>query len=419
MLAKIALNPFQTFLALLAGLRIQPSSGGGSAPAEVIWQPSKDADTRAALHPSKAFALSLVAFHTNLAIAFKPCSLRVCSSTGSSICNTAPRRCRTKLAPLLSVAAGHGIASDVGIPKEPRTPEARRLEKQLFKQMRQTCRDYNMVEGGDHIMVCVSGGKDSATLLHLFMRLQRKLGHSVPFKLTAVHLDQQQPGYDNTALVAWLEELGVPHLIVSKDTYSIVKDKTPENKAYCSMCSRLRRGILYTVASNIGATKLALGHHANDAAETLFLNLIHQGQLSGIPARYYSDARDAHVMRPLITCLEEDIAAFATMMKFPILPCNLCGSQPDLQRGKVKLLLSTLESLNPQSTINVLNGMSRVQPTHLLDQQLRAASGFDPITGQVRHTRAATIRGYEDKQAVPDSNFSDMDSLNNDPLLLL
>lgn len=304
---------------------------------------------------------------------------------------------------------------------DPPTSGARRLEARLSKQMRRTCLDYSMIEDGDHIMVCISGGKDSATLLHLLIQLQAKLEWTTQFTLTAVHLNQHQPGYDNTSLVAWLNKLGVAYRIVSEDTYTFVKEKTPKNKAYCSLCSRLRRGILYSVAHHIGATKIALGHHADDAAETLLLNMIHQGQLKGMPARYYSHSRDAHVMRPLITCPEGDIASFAAEMKFPILPCNLCGSQPDLQRGQVKMLLSTLETLTPTAKANLIKAMSSVRPSHLLDQPLRASSGFDPITGQVRHPRATAIRGYETEPVSPEHDEHDAarDSVEDDPLLLL
>lgn len=269
-----------------------------------------------------------------------------------------------------------------------------KLEGKLMKLLRRCALDYHMIEPDDHIMVCVSGGKDSATLLHLLMLLQTKLQRLVAFKVTAVHLDQQQPGYDGAPLVKWLQAIGVDYRVVSEDTYSIVKEKTAPGKGYCSMCSRLRRGILYSCAEEIGATKLALGHHLDDAAETLFLNMIHQGQLKAMPARYYSEVRDTHVLRPLMYCQEGDIAAFAEAMAFPILPCTLCGTQPDAHRAKVKLLCGTLESLNPNAKKNVLNALSDVRPSHLLDKGLRAAAGLDPVTGAVAHPRARGMRGY-------------------------
>ena len=235
------------------------------------------------------------------------------------------------------------------------TPEAtaRRLEGKLMRQLRTASLDYGLVEDGDHILVAVSGGKDSATMLHLLLKLKHKLHHAgVRFNVTAVHLDQKQPGYDGKPLREWLQGLeqsdALPFRIVEEDTYTIVTDKTAPGKTYCTMCSRLRRGILYSVAHDLGCNKLALGHHADDSIETLLLNMIHQGQMKAMPARYFSTDRDMHVIRPLIYCEEDEIRTFAEAMDFPILPCNLCGSQPDAHRAKVKLLCSTLETLNPQ-----------------------------------------------------------------------
>lgn len=265
-----------------------------------------------------------------------------------------------------------------------------------MKNLRHASLDYDMISTGDHLMVCVSGGKDSATMLWMLMTLQKKLRATVPFRLTAVHLDQKQPGYNGAPLEAWLGELGCEYRIVSEDTYSIVVDKTATGKGYCSMCSRLRRGILYSTAEEIGATKLCLGHHGDDAAETLMLNMLHQGQMKGMPARYYSDSRSKHVLRPLIYCEEADIAAFAEHKGFPILPCTLCGTQPDAQRAKVKLLLHTLASMNPHARKNLINAMGDVRPSHLLDRGLRAACGLDAQTGWVVDERARGVRGYEE-----------------------
>lgn len=228
-------------------------------------------------------------------------------------------------------------------------------------------------------MVCVSGGKDSATLLYLLLLLQKQL--PVKFRLTAVHVDQKQPGYNGTSLVNWLDELEVPYKIVEEDTYSIVVDKTPENKSYCTVCSRLRRGILYSTAMELECNKIALGHHADDAMETLLLNMLHAGQMKAMPARYTSKRGALAVLRPLMQSMEEDIAKYASVQEFPILPCNLCSNQANLQRPQVKLLLSTLQDLNPQAKQNLLNAMADVRPSHLLDQQLRQSCGMDPITG--------------------------------------
>lgn len=238
-----------------------------------------------------------------------------------------------------------------------------------------------MLEDGDHIMVCVSGGKDSAVLLYLLRMLQHQL--PINFQLTAVHVDQRQPGYDGTPLVQWLnEEMQVPYQVVTEDTYSIVVEKTPEHKSYCTVCSRLRRGILYSKAMDLGCNKIALGHHADDAMETLFLNMLHAGQMKAMPARYTSKRGSLGVLRPLMHSMEVDIAAYAKLQGFPILPCNLCSNQANLQRPQVKLLLNTLQDLNPNAKQNLLRAMSDIRPSHLLDQGLREACGMDPVTGE-------------------------------------
>lgn len=265
----------------------------------------------------------------------------------------------------------------------PRDSPLEKLQWKLLKQTRQVAKEYDMLQDQDHIMVCVSGGKDSATLLVLLRLLQEQLKPiGVDFQLTAVHVDQKQPGYNGTALVNWFEELGVQYRVIEEDTYSIVVDKTAPNQSYCTMCSRLRRGILYSTAMELGCNKLALGHHADDALETLLLNMLHAGQLKAMPARYTSKRGKLGVLRPLITCLENDIREYATLSEFPILPCNLCSNQANLQRPQVKLLLSTLETFNPNAKQNLLHALSDVRPSHLLDQSLREAVGMDPITGE-------------------------------------
>ena len=281
---------------------------------------------------------------------------------------------------------------------EPPTPKASKLRARLLKSVRDISLRYDMLEPNDRIMVCISGGKDSATLLHLLLHLQSKLAKiGTPFELVAVHLNQNQPGYDNTQLVEWLDSLDVPFRIVSEDTYSIVKDKTPEGKAYCSLCSRLRRGVLYTVAHELQCNKIALGHHGDDSMETLLLNMVHGGTLKGMPARYRSAARDVHVLRPLISCVENDIADFAREMNFPILPCNLCGSQDDLHRGKAKLLFDALETMNPNARRNVITALGNVKPSHLMDENLRVACGLDGITGDVVDEDRALLIGETTK----------------------
>ncbi|CAM9995299.1 unnamed protein product, partial [Heterosigma akashiwo] len=278
--------------------------------------------------------------------------------------------------------------------------DIKKLEGKLKKQLRQTCLKFKMIEDGDHIMCCVSGGKDSATMLYLLCELQKKLRNSgINFKITAVHLNQMQPGYDGKPLIDWLDGLVADGLleaykIITEDTYSIVVDKTPKNKIYCSMCSRLRRGILYSVAHDIQANKIALGHHGDDAIQTLFLNFIHAGQMKSMPARYYSSDRNIHVLRPLMASVEDDISLFSKAMNFPILPCNLCGSQPDAQRAKVKMLVNTLTMLNPNAKKNIMNAMSDVRPSHLLDVDLRVACGIDGATGEILDPeRARLVKG--------------------------
>lgn len=256
-----------------------------------------------------------------------------------------------------------------------------KLQGKLLKQVRKVCQKYEMLEDGDHIMVCVSGGKDSATMLNLLILLQQRL--PVDFRLTVVHVDQKQPGYDGKPLVDWLEnDLQVDYEVVEEDTYSIVVEKTEENKSFCTVCSRLRRGILYSKAVELGCNKIALGHHADDAMETLFLNMIHAGQMKAMPARYTSKRGSLAVMRPLMNSFESDIERYSVLKDFPILPCNLCSNQSNLQRPQVKLLLNTLQDLNPSVKQNLLNAMGDIRPSHLLDQDLRESCGMDPITGE-------------------------------------
>jgi tRNA 2-thiocytidine biosynthesis protein TtcA len=256
-----------------------------------------------------------------------------------------------------------------------------KLQGRLLKRIRQVAKDYQMIEENDKIMVCISGGKDSATLLYLLRLLQNQL--PISFELVAVHVDQKQPGYDGSPLINWMAEEfpSIPYHHIEEDTYSIVVDKTPEEKSFCTVCSRLRRGILYSKAIELGCNKIALGHHFNDSAETLLMNMIHNGVTKGMPARYTSKRGSLAIIRPLMECFESDIAKYASLMDFPIIPCNLCSNQADLQRPQVKLLLGTLEQLNPNAKQNLLNSMKNVKPSHMLDQELRTACGMNPITG--------------------------------------
>jgi tRNA 2-thiocytidine biosynthesis protein TtcA len=224
--------------------------------------------------------------------------------------------------------------------------------------------DFQLIEAGDRVMVAISGGKDSYALLRLLERSRKRA--PVPFEIVAVHLDQGHPGYDGAPLEAWLRDHGHEYRIIRKDTYQLVIQRIPEGKTYCSMCSRLRRGILYNVAQELGCTKIALGHHRDDAIETLMLNLMFNGSLSAMPAKLISDDGRNTVIRPLLYCAEHDIAAYADQMEFPILPCNLCGSQENLWRQQVKQMLDDLEQRAPQVRQSMLAALKNVHTSHLL-----------------------------------------------------
>ena len=243
-----------------------------------------------------------------------------------------------------------------------------KLQKRLRRLTAEAVTDYNMIEEGDKIMVCLSGGKDSYTLLDMLMYLQKVA--PVRFELVAVNMDQKQPGFPEDVLPAYLNQVGVPYHILERDTYSIVKEKIPEGKTTCSLCSRLRRGNLYTFADEIGATKMALGHHRDDIVETFFLNMFYGGNLKAMPPKLLSDDGRNVVIRPLAYCNEKDIAAYAAMREFPIIPCNLCGSQENLQRKVVKEMLQGWERETPGRVENIFRALRHVQPSQLADTSL-------------------------------------------------
>jgi tRNA 2-thiocytidine biosynthesis protein TtcA len=257
-------------------------------------------------------------------------------------------------------------------------PEAERarLGRQLFSEVRDTCRDYGLLEAGDHVLVAMSGGKDSYTLLAVLRQLLRAQYPSV--QLTAVHLDQRQPGYDGAPLRDYLTASGVAFEILSEDTYSVVIEQLGEGRTYCSLCSRLRRGILYTAAERLGCNKLALGHHRDDGLETFLMNLFYSGKLQAMPASYTSDDRKLQVIRPLIGCAEATIREFARLSEFPILPCNLCGSQTGLKRERMTELMDQLERESPHLRAVMAQALSNVRPTHLLDRDLLQAWAARP-----------------------------------------
>lgn len=236
--------------------------------------------------------------------------------------------------------------------------------------------------------LALSGGKDSYTMLSLMMQLKQALPFDVEF--LALHLDQQQPGYDGEPLVSWLREQALPFEILSEDTYSVVTDQLGPQQTYCSLCSRLRRGALYTALGRLGFNKLALGHHRDDTIETFLLNLMYAGKLQAMPAKYTTDDGRYEVIRPLIECAEERIAEFAELMDYPILPCNLCGSQDGLKREQLKRLLAQLEADQPNLKSVMLNALRNVRPTHLLDADLRQA--WEQRAPEIRPDPEATSR---------------------------
>jgi tRNA 2-thiocytidine biosynthesis protein TtcA len=248
------------------------------------------------------------------------------------------------------------------------TLEFNKLQKRLRRNVGKAIADYNMIEQGDRVMVCLSGGKDSYAMLDVLISLQ----HSAPveFELIAVNLDQKQPGFPEEVLPRYLTDLGVPYYILEKDTYSIVKEVVPEGKTTCGLCSRLRRGSLYGFAQDIGATKIALGHHRDDIVETLFLNMFFNGKLKAMPPKLLSDDKQNVVIRPLAYCKEQDLERYARYKEFPIIPCNLCGSQEHLQRVQVKQMLAQWEREYPGRTESIFRSICHVSPSQLGDPRL-------------------------------------------------
>ncbi len=250
-------------------------------------------------------------------------------------------------------------------PAQSDTYEYNKLQKRLRREVGEAIAAFNMIENGDKIMVCLSGGKDSYTLLDILMNLQYNA--PIEFELIAVHLDQKQPDYDPTVLPRYLSQLGITYHILEKDTYSVVKRVIPTDKTMCSLCSRLRRGNLYQFAKEIGATKIALGHHRDDIIETLFLNMFFGGKLKAMPAKLLSDDGAHVVIRPLAFCREKDIARYAQYKNFPIIPCNLCGSQENLQRKVTKDMLHVWDKQFPGRLETIFSALQNIAPSHLLD----------------------------------------------------
>ncbi|WP_426357646.1 tRNA 2-thiocytidine(32) synthetase TtcA [Pseudocolwellia sp. HL-MZ19] len=243
-----------------------------------------------------------------------------------------------------------------------------KLEKRLRRHVGQAIAEYNMIEDGDKIMVCLSGGKDSYAMLSILMILQSLA--PIKFDLVAVNLDQKQPDFPEHILPEYLEALGVEYKVVEEDTYSIVTDKIPEGKTTCSLCSRLRRAILYRTAKEIGATKVALGHHRDDMIETMMLNMFHGGKIKSMPAKLVSDNGEHVVIRPLAFCKEEELIQYAALKNFPIIPCNLCGSQPNLERQNIKKMLNDWNINHPGRIESMFTAMKNIVPSHMCDSEL-------------------------------------------------
>lgn len=277
-----------------------------------------------------------------------------------------------------------------------------KLRNQLISATGKAIGDYNMVEDGDTVLVCMSGGKDSFAMLMMLLALQERA--PITFKIIAMNLDQKQPGFPEHILPAYFEQLGVEYRIVEADTYSVVKEKIPEGKTTCSLCSRLRRGIIYTTAKKLGATKIALGHHRDDIVETLFLNMFFGAKMKAMPPKLSTNDKQNIVIRPLAYCSEKDIAAYARGMAFPIIPCNLCGSQENLQRQNIKDMLQGWERVQPGRINNIFRAITNVEPSHLADTDLydfkgmsqAKASDEDPLFGDIEKASSALNISSED-----------------------
>lgn len=251
-----------------------------------------------------------------------------------------------------------------------RTDEQRlnRSRKSLRRDVGRAIADFNMIEDGDLVMVCLSGGKDSYTMLDILLHLQKHA--PIHFDIKAVNLDQKQPDFPEHILPEYLRSMGVDYHIIEQDTFSIVKEKTPEGKTFCGLCSRLRRGSLYTYARQIGANKIALGHHRDDIVETLFLNMFFGGKMKAMPPKLLSDDKQNVVIRPLAYCSEKDVARYARLRGFPIIPCNLCGTQDNMQRQEMKAMLQTWEKQYPGRIDNIFRSIAHIEPSQLADSRL-------------------------------------------------
>ncbi|WP_417760568.1 tRNA 2-thiocytidine(32) synthetase TtcA [Shewanella sp.] len=299
--------------------------------------------------------------------------------------------------------------SDVSELDKKQITRLNKLQKRLRREVGSAIADYNMIEAGDRVMVCLSGGKDSYTMLDILVNLQQRA--PVDFEIVVVNLDQKQPGFPEDVLPAYLDSLNVPYHILEKDTYSIVKEKIPEGKTTCSLCSRLRRGTLYGFAHRIGATKIALGHHRDDIIETLFLNMFYGGKMKAMPPKLLSDDGANVVIRPLAYSREKDIAEYAALKSFPIIPCNLCGSQENLKRAEVKALLKSWDKQFPGRIETIFTAMQNTAPSQGVD---RAAFDFVSLTKDPTATMAGDVAEADlpafDFMDVSNSGHIDLDN---------
>ena len=288
------------------------------------------------------------------------------------------------------------IDTDVSLDKKMKV-RLNKLQKRLRREMGKAIEDFSMIEDGDKVMVCLSGGKDSYAMLDILMNLQRSA--PISFELVAVNLDQKQPGFPEHILPAYLKSIGVPFHIVERDTYSVVKSIVPEGKTTCALCSRLRRGTLYGFAEEIGATKIALGHHRDDILETFFLNMFYGGKLKSMPPKLVSDDGKNMVIRPLAYAREKDIEEYAALKEFPIIPCNLCGSQDGLQRQVIKEMLQVWDKQSPGRIETMFRSLQNVVPSHLADTEI---FDFKSLEVGYRHGITPAMEGNVHVNDVPE-----------------
>ncbi|KTD38674.1 C32 tRNA thiolase [Legionella nautarum] len=271
------------------------------------------------------------------------------------------------------------------------------IEKKLLHYTGKAIADFNMIQRGDRVMVCLSGGKDSFTLLTILHHLRRRSNNK--FELFAFTLDQAQPGWDDSQLREWLHQRNIPHEILTRDTYSIVKEKVPEGKTYCSLCSRLRRGIIYRYAEEHGYTKIALGHHRDDLIRTLMMSILYNGDIRSMPPKLLSDNKKHIVIRPLCYVQERDIIKFAGEQAFPIIPCNLCGSQENLARKRIGRLIDQLAEENPKVPSNILHALQSIKPSQLMDQDLWQ---FKNLENQLINANRAELESLLFEEEMPE-----------------